>query len=218
MKTRLHLLTLLFSFFLIAAVSAQCPTENVTLSSQADVASFVANYPTCTTIPTPLNISGSDISDLSGLQFITKIETDLNISQNPILTSLQGLHNITLVGDDMSITNNGSLSDLTGLDGLQTISEDFAISNNHQLTSLSGLEKLESAGKLYFYNNKITSMTGLENLSQIGTGGLVISINDNLTSLSGLEGLQSISGNLSIGGNAQLSSIQALQNLDPATI
>jgi|GEM_PF-2071340 len=104
--------------FLVAyTVSGQCPTDYVTLTTQAEVNAFAANYPDCTHIPGALSISGSDISDLSPLSNITGIEGRLYIASTQ-LQSLAGLENLASIGGDLYIAQNTSLTDISDLSNI----------------------------------------------------------------------------------------------------
>src|ERR1043166_3897358 len=63
---------------------------NITLTSQAQVDAFPATYG-CNEISGTLTISGNDIVSLDSLHFVTKVDGDLRISNNPNLTSIKGL-------------------------------------------------------------------------------------------------------------------------------
>ena len=89
---------LLFSLIIACESRAQCPMVNVTLTTQAQVDAFPANYPGCTVFPGFLNIIGTDITNLTGLSGITSVGGQLYISNNPMLTNVDGLSNLIYVG------------------------------------------------------------------------------------------------------------------------
>src|SRR5690606_15814510 len=157
----------------------QCPTGFVSLTSQADIDAFAINYPNCTEISGDLQISGSDITDLSPLSILTSVGGYLEISSNSNLTDLEGLSNLTSVGGFLYISSNS----ITNLDGLSN------------LTSVGG--------NLYIYNNSnLTNLNGLSNLTSVG-GYLEISSNSSLTDLDdGLSNLTSVEGYLRISTNS----------------
>ncbi|MFZ4544374.1 MAG: LamG-like jellyroll fold domain-containing protein, partial [Saprospiraceae bacterium] len=85
----------------------------VMLTSQAEVDSFVLKHGVCTEahfLMIGTQFGGSDITNLSGLSFLTKIEGPLIIQNNPNLYSLNGLQNITSIGGNLNIYNNQNLS------------------------------------------------------------------------------------------------------------
>jgi len=137
-----------------------------------------------------VSVQGTAITALPDWGLITEIKQELNIADNPNLTSLQGLHNITSVVTYLRIHNNG----LTNLD---------ALSN---LTSVGG--------NLTIHGAALTSVTGLSNLSGAINGHLRIE-NTALTSLNGLQGITAVIGNqVFIGYNPNLTDITALQDTD----
>jgi hypothetical protein len=111
------------------------PYGNYYLLTQSDVDNFQADYPGCTSLNGTVYISGSLISDLTGLSAITSIEGDLVITENTILANLSGLEGLTSLTGDLQISNNVSLSSLSGLDNLTEGSvENLFIYDNQSLT------------------------------------------------------------------------------------
>src|SRR5690554_6687815 len=214
MKARLHLLTILLLLCLTSPISAQCPSGNISFNSQAELDAFAAEFPNCTEIAGFLHIGGSDITDLSPLQNITRIGDYFTIHNNAVLTNLSDLGGLQSIEGYLSIEHNNQLSSLQGLENLTKIGEYLRISNNNALVNFNGLEGLQSLeGYLSIeHNNQLSSIKGLQNITQIG-GNLSIKNNNALINLTGLEGLQSITGFLEIVENVQLSSIQGLQTL-----
>ena len=96
---------ILLSCFFSNAIFAQCPSGNLTLSSQTEVNDFATDYPGCTAIPAgiELTISGSGITNLDGLLVLIEINGNLEIEDCDDLTSLAGLQNITTVNPDGEI-------------------------------------------------------------------------------------------------------------------
>lgn len=91
---------------------AQCPTGSVSLTSQAEVDDFVANFPDCTQIDGNLTIGtypqliGAEAAlDLTGLSGLTNITGTLNIygtstsdgNGGTLVGSLEGLENVSSV-------------------------------------------------------------------------------------------------------------------------
>ncbi|QMW04931.1 cellulose binding domain-containing protein [Spirosoma foliorum] len=189
---------------------AQCPTGDVTLSSQAAVNAFP---PGCVNFPGRLTIKGDDITDLRPLAKLQTVGSDLQIVSNGTLTSLQGLGSLTRVYN-LVIDNNAQLTSLASLTALTQTGNYLEITNNGSLTSLQGLESLTRVGHsvLITNNTKLTNLAGLTALTQIGFD-LQIEDNRALTSLQGLGRLTSIPGNLSISDNAQLTSLASLTAL-----
>lgn len=133
---------LLFSI----GVKAQCPTGDVTLSSQAQVDQFKIDYPNCTKINGYLGIHGS-VANLNGLSNITTITGSLDISNTTALTDISGLSNLTSVGQDFQIAKTKSLTLLNGLGNLKTIAGFFLVNENALLQNLNGLSSLVSVGQ-----------------------------------------------------------------------
>jgi len=164
------------------------------------------------------------LNNLTGLDNLTSIEGDLDISGNDALESLLGLNNLTSVNGGLSFWYNDSLTNLTGLENLTTIQGDLVIYGQFNLEALTGLNNLyEIEGNLIigFENDPggnggnplLLNFTGLDNLHTVG-GDLWIRGNYSLSSLSGLDNLNSIGGNLFIVCNPLLKSLTGLDNLN----
>jgi len=163
----------------VTAPVVQCPTGDVTLSSQAQVDAFPTG---CFVVPGKLTISGADITDLSPLASLTSVGGFLSIDSNPLLTNVSGLSGLRQVGSSLVIASNTALPNLSGLESLASIGDDLIILNNPSLTSVSGLSALRQVGE-----------------------DLEISLNGALISLSGVQSLTNVGRKLSIYDNPQLS-------------
>jgi Secretion system C-terminal sorting domain len=236
-----------FSLFIILVLVAQtsafsqgCLPDGIAFSSQAEIDSFQSTYPNCTEIEGDVFISGTDITNLQGLNSITAIGGSLSIYGNLLLENLVGLENIISIEGSLDIGNcpgsNPVLQSLTGLDNLVTIAETFSISNSPKLSKLfvspklktiggslrirsanclkdlSGLDSLSSTGGLNITNTPLCSLHGLESLSEID-GELYLNWNDSLTSLNGLNNLSNIGQGFSLDSNDSLFSLNGLESL-----
>lgn len=224
-------LNFLFLMLLSAITWGQCPTGNLTLTTQNQVDSFSINYPGCTSMLYKLTISGTDIDDLSMLSqltFIKELEVNntsipsfnglanltnclsLKIIDNGSLVSLSGLENITSLAWYLYIQNNNSLVSLSGLDGIGSIGTSLLVVNNNSLTSLSGLDNISSVNTFVsiYANQSLANFAGLSSLTDIGSY-LTIVNNNSLTSLSDLNANLSIGTNLTIQGNTALAQCEA---------
>jgi hypothetical protein len=94
------------------AMAQSCLPNGILFTRQSQIDSFQINYPNCAKIEGDVEIEGSDITNLNGLNVITSIGGgDLYILANNALTSLTGLNNID-AGSITSLTIyfNSSLS------------------------------------------------------------------------------------------------------------
>lgn len=163
----------------------------IIFTHQAQIDSFPANYPGCTTIEGNVTIYGSDITRLDSLYALTSFGGDLYISFNRLLASLSGLENVTSIGGPLIIENDSALNNITGLRNLQDIGGYLYIFFNIELHSLSGFEKLTSIGDGIHIGQSpaLTSLEGLEKVTSIG-GGIWVFKNPVLKSLSGLDNIE----------------------------
>ena len=192
---------------------------NVELESQAEVDAYVDNFSFCGVVPGVLRIGTtfsdppSDITDISGLSFITSVGSNLFIFQNPNLTSLDGLQGITSIGNSVNITSNGGLTDLTGFPNITAINGSLRIDFCANLQSLNGLNQITSIdGDVYLAEAyDLTSLAPLSNLQTVN-GELDIRICTSLTNFDGLENLTTINGDLVIRDNPILTDISGLDH------
>jgi len=113
-----------------------CPREDVVLQSQEEVDNFSAIFENCSGLDYNLTITGSNISNLLGLESISSIEGDLTIS-NTSLTTLNGLA-IETLGGAINIDNNQQLTDIEAIQGIDFNKvKDFSLTDNSLLTECS---------------------------------------------------------------------------------
>tara|TARA_R110002110_G_scaffold132188_1_gene313537 strand:+ start:646 stop:4137 length:3492 start_codon:yes stop_codon:yes gene_type:complete len=189
-----------------------CPGNDVLLSSQADVDAFASIYPGCTTLNYNLTISGSDITDLSGLTQITEMTQGLIIQDNAILTDISGLNAIAFSGGNSHIIveNNAVLNSLSGLNGATSNNISITIKNNPSLSTIASLLGLTSSGYIEIDNNDaLLNLSGLEGLTLVDV--LFIYNNELLSDISGLSNITGFASNLEIGGNPSLISLSGLE-------
>jgi hypothetical protein len=172
---------ILIAVFMISGASAQsCLPDGITFSTQAGIDGFQTNYPGCTQIEGRVIIgsqSGSDITNLNGLNVLTSIGGSLIIGGTN-LVNLSGLDNLTSIGGDLqtyifysyppSPAGNDSLASFTGLNNLTSIGGKLIISYNVSLTTLSGLDNI-SAGSiidLQIWGNPLLSTCEVESICE----------------------------------------------------
>ena len=221
MKTKALLLSGFFLLFMTVLFAQPCPNTNyVTFSTQAEIDSFPVNYPNCTALNSII-ISGPDITNLDGLAGLTQV-FDLQIRENPLLSSLEGLNNITDTIFALEIYNNPALGSLNGLEGITHIFWQAYIQWNISLVNLEGLNNLATVNELYISGNpSIITLNGLEGLTEI-TNNFHLDSNDSLISLEGLNNLAIVGdgdhseidiGAFYIWSNPSLTSLSGLENL-----
>ena len=216
---KVFLLLIPLTFSIYSKITAQpCFTNGITFSTQESIDNFQSEYPSCTKIEGDVTISGSDITNLIGLNSLDSIGGDLTIIDNPVLDSLKGLEGIPSLSWNLTIENNAALTSLKGLDSVSSVHR-LKIINNDSLTSLSGLDNLNVISLLMTIsdNDALTSLNGLNNLSHIPVAynacGLSISNNASLVNLNGLENLSSVGGSFNISGNSSLISLDGIDSL-----
>ena len=196
------------------------------LYSQQEVNDFGAHH--YNEIRYDLYIDGSNITDLSPLYDLKKVNGKVEINRTSIQT-LQGLESLEFIGGKLIIFRCDVLDNLDALENLKTINNDIEIYSNG-LTDINGLRNLEnfSKGVGIGYNqidnvNIINDATSLHHLSFIGNEKLEIVtgfqnvvniedyvdiwINPNLNSLQGLRNITTIGGIFNLEENTELATI-----------
>jgi len=114
------------------------PFGNYYFSSQTDIDNFQTDFPGCTELEGDVTISGSDITNLDGINVVVSIEGGLVITENNALQNLAGLENLTGIGGNLWIVYNDDLTSLSGIENLDAGTIGYlAIVEN---PSLSGCE------------------------------------------------------------------------------
>jgi len=164
------LLSVLSFSFALVLYSQTCP-GNYTFTSQADVDAFVtANTGTGCNAVSFLNIGNSttDITDISGLNFLEVITGNFQIRNNPMLPNLNGLENITRVGSSFTVLNNDMLINLDELNGLTVVGSNLTITQNDNLQSLTGTEQLNYVlGNISISNSGSEVPNGVDNCPDV---------------------------------------------------
>lgn len=215
---------------------AQCPSGFLRLETQAEIDDFKSNYPNCTAINDDLAITGSDITNLQGLNEIVTIQKQLHISNtnlknltgldnlaevgtnvtifyNDLLNSLNGLSSLNTIGNHLNLSNNKVLLNLSGLSNNITIGGDFQVSTNRNLQTLALNGNYTVAKDIYILSNtRLTSISDFNSIDNINS--LSITGNDRLISINGLNGLKTINGDFKIIDNEMLNNLQGLSNLE----
>ena len=163
----------------------------------------------------------STLTSLTGFDIVTSIGGNVTIKGNDALTSLLGLENLSTVGGSLTIgsyyidaipgglgcSGNATLADITALSNLTNIGGDLGIFCNDALTNLSGLESLTTIGGGLRIGFAMEDITGVQ-----------LAGNPSLTNITALEAVSSIGGDMEIQGNASLTSLTGLGNIDVNSI
>jgi hypothetical protein len=205
-----------------------CVSYTITLDSQADVDNFVATYGSSGCSRTGISLiiganpgstSSSDVSDISGLSFLTEVGGAL-IIRNTNLTDLNGLQNIVAIASNFSspgtleIINNPNLTSISSLQNISTTNNeiyDLKVTDNPLLQSLNGISHLKAIRRVEVINTAITDFQA--NISPFLLN-INIEENPNLTSLSGLvvDSGGTIPTEITIKDNPALTSIAGLES------
>ncbi|WP_031530549.1 T9SS type A sorting domain-containing protein [Dyadobacter crusticola] len=161
-------------FLLILTVSVkfafgQCPTSNITLTTQAQVNNFITTYPNCSVFNNSVVVTGNGITNLNGLSNLTKVG-GLSIS-NTSLTDLTGCNNLTEAGS-ISLWDNFSLTSVNGLNSLTRIRSSLTVANCFAFTDISALANLTKIEEIALSNVAVTSLNGLNNIDSLSSLGL----------------------------------------------
>jgi len=159
--------------------------EFISLTTQAQVNSFVDDHGTCDTITGSLTVRDGLFDNLNGLENITHINGNLNI-RTANIAQLSGLHNLQSITGDLAIWSNTTLSSLSYLSSLTTVGS-LVLEDSNFINSLTGLENLSgdiqviSIFNLRVLNHLVGLPASLNRVEEFR-----IETNDSLQTLTGL--------------------------------
>lgn len=205
-------------------------TEGVVIASPADIAALRARGGAAYIINGDLQIAGTRLGALTGLEGLRRVEGSVEIWFNDRLESLAGLEGLESVGaglgpvpaaaagkaahvvEGLLIFENKALRSLQGLENLAFVRGGLALVRNEalmSLTDLSHLVAIEGSVDIWF-NDALQSLEGLHYLARV-RDFLEVSGNGALQSLAGLRGVRYVGADLIISNNARLpqSAVQA---------
>ncbi len=149
-------------FLLSAAISlitfigfGQCPPELIIFDTQEKIDDFATIYPNCTDLPFSLKIRDIDVSDISIFSQLVEVDGDIEIAGTN-LQNLSGLENLVSLDNDLFILENPFLENVEALSNLEPFISNTSfvvVDGNDQLTSLEGLQNLDNVYYLYIGNN-----------------------------------------------------------------
>lgn len=213
---------LLFALLYTACRKQEVPVgrkiiqNNVVLSSQEDINSFVEEHNNAEALTIDGNLTigklatdtvASNITSLEGLSKLTRVNRNLILSKNLLLTSVKGLENLNQVNGTLRISNNGLTENLE-LYNLKK-ADSIVIEQNSRLKSISALEKLATASTVVIRaNSGLENLQGLQGVDTLKN--LHIIQNNQLVDLTGLDSLLVINGRLTVEENAGLTSLKGL--------
>ena len=210
------------TFFLILLltdfIAAQCPSGNVTLTTQAQVDAFPSNYPGCTHLPGSLIIGPStDILNLNSLSNLVEIAGGLSISSNDDLTDISGLNGLSFIGSNISIQFNDSLQSIDLANVSSTNMQYINIGDNPNLETFHAPKFVPSLENYLSIrsNTSLTTLTGLDDLSYIG-GALIIN-DTKVTTFPDLSGINFVGIDIWIANNQNLTGTIDLGHVSSST-
>lgn len=211
----------------VAPVAPVVLAEGVVIESLADIAALRERGGNSYIIDGDLQIAGSSLVALTGLEGLRRVEGSVEIWFNDRLESLAGLEGLVSVGaglgpvptptptptagkvahvvEGLLIFENKALRSLKGLGNLASVSGGLALVRNASLASLTDmphLVALEGSVDIWF-NDALQSLEGLHHLARV-RDFLEVSGNGALHSLDGLRGVRYVGADLIISNNALL--------------
>ncbi len=227
MRNLILLTTLLLLF--THAILAQCPTSDVIITTQQEVDDFTTNYSGCNYFSVEIQFIGPDITDLSPLADqiwetsepitisgtsitnTTGIDMLLNIAPNLIIDDNDNLLNLDqfmYYDGPVEILNNDLISSISGFtDGADMGT--VRIVNNAALTSIDGFGMVDITGEFVWIkdNPSLQTIHGFQSLWDVAS--INILNNDALTTITGF-GMAEFIGNINVNHNDNLTSMFSL--------
>ncbi len=191
---------------------------HVRITSNAKLRSFeritatkwTGNYPLTGDTTQYITITdNAELTNVSGIKYLSAIGADLQIERNAKLASLE-LMELQTINGSLTIKENGVTS--VKLPALKTVTS-IDVSQNPQLTTFSGLAAATIGNVTFRQNAKLAQIGSMSSLNMI-TGNLIIDDNDTLADLYGLtSSLQRIVGQVNISNNQVLTNLGQLSRL-----
>jgi gliding motility-associated-like protein len=180
----------------------QCPSGDVTLSSQEAVDEFVSQYGDCEVINGNLLLVTGLTNDGPGGVGGTLLSN---------ITNTSGLNKLQIIRGDLTITIEAS--DLRNFTSLEEVDGELSITNSNNLLVIDSFNSLRRAGSVVIANNGILeSINGFNSLTSL-EGNLEIGSLTKTTSVNGFSNLTQIGGRLNISQNLELETIPSFNNL-----
>ena len=188
--------------------------EGVVISSSADIAALGERGGDAYIIDGDLQIVGSSLVALTGLEGLRRVEGSVEIWFNDRLESLAGLEELESVGAGLGLADAPPPLPTPAAGKIAHVVEGLLIFENKALRSLKGLENLASVsgGLALVRNESLASLTDMPHLVEI-EGSVDIWFNDALQSLEGLHHLARVRDFLEVSGNGALRSIDGLRGI-----
>lgn len=132
------------------------------------------------------------------------IAGSLTIQGNPSLRGITGFDTLRGVGGGLEIRGNDALEGILGFKNLAAVQGGLVLAENPELEALGGLALLtEVTGALVLEANaELDALDGLDGLRDLGA--VRIDANPELTDLGALRGVRTITGDVTVTGNASL--------------
>lgn len=156
-----------------------------------------------------LNTGISSISGFNKLNFVGRI---FEISRNDSLINVSGFLNIENLWN-IHIHNNEVLEEIGGFNNLTSTTYEFVLERNFNLHTVTAFQNVNNVEYVSINSTSLENVSFLDNLKFINDGGVGIYRNDNLLNVDGLSSLESISGNLLLNMNSQLTDFCGLENI-----
>lgn len=172
-----------------------------------------------------LNIEGTKLTTLNGLDALKSVKDKLYVKGNPSLRSLAGLGGLTEVGHGLFVEYNNVLSDISALANLKVVNANpnmfgnasaesyfgLHVRGNPKLASLAGLQSATPGGEIVLEDLPlVTDLTGLPAPASGPIRKLVLQKMNGLTTLDTLPAYQGLSGMaLIVSDCSSLTSLEA---------
>jgi hypothetical protein len=199
-----------------------CSTGDIVLTSQNDVNNFVRDFKNCNILQGNFCIGRCDdttktsnITDLSGLNFIREIQGSLSIKNNVVLTSLKGLEFVMKVTGDVEISHNNKLTNILAFKPNQPIGKNIIVTHNPVLEEIAfHTSNIEINGDFIVKNNpSIKIFGGFQNLEKVKGDLIFHDIVGNVFS-GGAAKIHTVEGSVSVQHNPNMTFLYILRLLE----
>lgn len=140
--------------------------------NQNTVASAIT--PGCQVLDARVELTYAPLVAAPDLRGVRAVTNTIAFFQNRDLVDLTGLSTLELIGGDLQLRDNPGVTSLRDLQRLHVVRAALIVRATG-VASLEGLEQLREVGQLTITENaQLTSLRGLSGLCRIGDGGLYL--------------------------------------------
>lgn len=148
-------------------------------------------------------VTGSDISDLTGMSELTEIDGSLIFKSASSIEYFDGLANLEIIGEDFILSKMDNAISLNGLSSLNEVNGRVKLKGISNLRDVDFIEQLSDINDLEISNSdSITTLGNLDFASAVDS--ILIIGNRGLTDISAIASIEQVNSKIELSSNIQL--------------